>query len=84
MAIIMITKNQMQSKSLDNYVLELIIIAKNIKFHYMPEKKSQKRKKSLRNVNSLNIHWRNLDLISDFVNNAGKIKNRYQNRLPGD
>jgi hypothetical protein len=50
----------------------------------MPEKKSQKRKKSLRNVNSLNIHWRNLDLISDFVNNAGKIKNRYQNRLPGD
>lgn len=34
-----------------------------------------------RQVNWLDIHWRNTELLTKFMNNASKIRGRYQTRL---
>lgn len=32
-------------------------------------------------MNWQDIHWRNTELLTKFLNTGGQIKNRYQNRL---
>jgi ribosomal protein S18 len=53
-------------------------------YHKMPEKASVKKKKYLRKVNWFDIHWRNTELLADFINPAGKIKGRFQTKLLGN
>ena len=43
----------------------------------MPEKARLRRKKNTRKVNWFDIHWRNTELLVDFLNPAGMIKGRY-------
>ena len=45
--------------------------------------RSQLRKKyMITTVNKDDIHWKNLPLLIRFINEAGKLMNRYQTRLP--
>mgnify|MGYP006079966247 CR=1 FL=1 len=46
-------------------------------YHKLPEKASTRRKKNTRRVNWFDIHWRNTELLTDFLNPSGKIMGRY-------
>lgn len=43
----------------------------------MPVKASAKRKKFMRKVNWYDIHWRNCELLTDFLTESGRIQSRY-------
>ncbi|KRX04932.1 Ribosomal protein S18 [Pseudocohnilembus persalinus] len=51
------------------------------KVHHMPLSEAEKRKRNQRQINYYDIHWRNTELISQFMNAASNIKNHKQNRL---
>ena len=36
----------------------------------------------IRNIKKRDIHWKNIPLLTKFVNEIGQIMNRYQTRLP--
>ena len=36
----------------------------------------------IRNIKKRDIHWKNIPLLTKFVNELGQIMNRYQIRLP--
>ncbi len=36
----------------------------------------------IRNISINDLHWKNLPLMSKFINNIGGIQSRYQSRLP--
>lgn len=36
----------------------------------------------IKTISKTDIHWRNLPLLTRFLNPAGKLMNRYQTRLP--
>jgi small subunit ribosomal protein S18 len=36
----------------------------------------------IKTVNKADIHWKNVPLLVKFINEAGKLMNRYQTRLP--
>ena len=37
-----------------------------------------------REIDEFDIHWRNSELLCKYLNTAGKIKHRFQTRLPSD
>lgn len=47
-----------------------------------PLTRAQLRKKFMRSVTKKDIDWRNATLITKFLNDTGKLYNRYQSRLP--
>lgn len=48
-----------------------------------PLSRAQLRKKFMRrNIKKSDIHWKDQELVVRFLNNSGKILNRYQSRLP--
>ena len=48
-----------------------------------PMSRSEKRKKfMIRNISINDLHWKNLPLMSKFINDVGGILSRYQSRLP--
>jgi ribosomal protein S18 len=54
-----------------------------ISFINPPKMRSQLRKKYLiKNISRKDIHWKNIPLLIRFLNDGGKIMNRYQTRLP--
>lgn len=60
------------------------ILNKNIDYHYKPLSYKQLRKKNIRYINWLDIHWRNTQLLTKFLNQSGKIVNKFQSRLPSN
>ena len=45
--------------------------------------RSQLRKKyMIKSIRKSDIHWKNIPLVTKFLNEAGKLMNRYQTRLP--
>ncbi|EAR96961.2 ribosomal protein S18 (macronuclear) [Tetrahymena thermophila SB210] len=67
------------SSTSEHYIKELV--RPDRKNHEIPLTKAQTRKQSIRKINYFDIHWRNTELITQFVNNSGCIKNKIQNRL---
>jgi ribosomal protein S18 len=54
-----------------------------ISFINPPKLRSQLRKKYIiKNIGRKDIQWKNLPLLIRFLNDGGKIMNRYQTRLP--
>jgi small subunit ribosomal protein S18 len=54
-----------------------------VSFIKPPMMRSQLRKKYLiKTITRKDIHWKNLPLLLRFLNDAGKLMNRYQTRLP--
>lgn len=47
-----------------------------------PLTRSQLRKKFMRSVTKEDVDWRNAVLVTKFLNETGKLYNRYQSRLP--
>lgn len=58
----------------DHYIRELVRPDK--KKHEAPLTKAQVRKQHLRRINYFDIHWRNTELITQFVNSSGCIKSK--------
>lgn len=57
--------------------------AKPITLIRKPLSRSEKRKKfMIKNISVNDIHWKNLPLMATFLNEIGRLKNRYQTRLP--
>ena len=46
--------------------------------------RTQKRRKKRLEIDPNEIKWNNLELLSHFVSATGKLKSRYQTRLPGN
>ncbi|EGR32490.1 hypothetical protein IMG5_081240 [Ichthyophthirius multifiliis] len=51
------------------------------KIYEKPLTKAQLRKQNIRRLNYFDIHWRNTELLSQFLNTSCFIRNKYQNRL---
>ena len=47
-----------------------------------PLSRAQLRKKFMRRISKKDIDWRDTALLSKFLNDTGKILNKYQTRLP--
>lgn len=58
------------------------ILNKNIDYHYKPLSKAQMRRRNKKAIDWLDIHWRNTELLTKYLNPSGKIKSRFQTRLP--
>ena len=65
-----------QNKKLE-YELE-----KPAAFLNRPMTRGQIRKRFMRNISKKDIDWRNTPMITKFLNETGKMYNRYQTRLP--
>ena len=47
--------------------------------------RAEARKKfMIKTIQKKDIHWKNLPLLARFLNEGGKMMNKYQTRLPGD
>jgi ribosomal protein S18 len=58
---------------------------KPISFTNPPLMRAQARRKyMIKTIQKKDIHWKNLPLLARFMNEGGKMMNRYQTRLPGD
>lgn len=51
------------------------------RFFTMPRTRVQAWKNNLREFNDLDVHWRNTEFLTKFMGDAGKIRNKFQNRL---
>ena len=45
-----------------------------------PVPRGELKRQYKRNINTHDIHWRNLKLLTKFLNNTGTIKTRFANR----
>jgi ribosomal protein S18 len=58
---------------------------KPISFINPPLMRAEARKKfMIKTIQKKDIHWKNLPLLARFLNEGGKMMNKYQTRLPGD
>lgn len=60
---------------------DLFVEEKPATFLNRPLSRSQLRKKYMRSLKKTDISWKNTALLAKFVNETGKILNRYQSRL---
>lgn len=61
--------------------LEAFELEKPATFINRPLTRGQLRKRFMRSVEREDIEWRNATLVTKFLNDQGKLYNRYQTRL---
>jgi ribosomal protein S18 len=59
-----------------------VVEEKPATFINRPLSRSQLRRKFMRKINKDDINWRDTAFLSKFMNETGKILNKYQSRLP--
>lgn len=65
------------------YYLTIVIVEeKPPTFINRPLSRAQLRKKHMRRLRKSDLNWRDTNLLCKFMNDTGKILNKYQTRLP--
>lgn len=52
-----------------------------LRHYFKPLDRYEKRQQNLKQINKYDIHWRNIELLRQFITPNGNIKSRFRNFL---